>query len=395
MKKKRPLPAGVYLNRHGKYIAKVRINGKMSRACVFDQLNDAVDYVTGLRLKVTEDVAPKPKGLTLGEWLDDWIEKREDSGQWRDVRNDKKLLERYVKSDMRDRAVRDLRQRDIRGWMYELSHRQARDGGGNLKGSTLSRRTIGNALNLLRVALEDAVSAGKATSNPALGLRPPKRGAATTIEHTGYIPMDQIEKLFAQSIPLVHRTFYTVMLYAGLRVGEVCGLRWENVILTGPRPELVVRFSRNGPTKGGKVRRVPLLAQARDALIDWRATHAAVPVAGFPSRIHRGGDPQPHARGFDADWRIWSRRVGIRLPLKQLRHSCGCHLVQGTWGPPATMEEVQRWLGHASITTTEKFYARYKPGALHTLREALDSSPVGSPGENQTITRKRQQREMT
>jgi integrase len=383
--KKRDLPAGVYFDvKTGKYIAKIKVGGVMSKSKMFDTPEDAAREVALLRHSARKHANEiVPRGLALGKWLDEWIVKRRNAGQWRDVDGDEKLLARYVGADMRARILRELRQRDIRAWLYELSHRQAKDGGGNLKGRTLSRRTIANALNLLRVALEDAVSAGKMSSNPALGLRPPKRGGATTVEHTGYLTVEAIGRLFAQDIPLVHRTFFILSLYAGLRVGEVCGLRWENVILGGARPEIVVRFSRNGPTKGGKVRRTPLLAQAREALIAWRAAHKVAPLTGllFPSRIHRGGDPQPHARGFNADWPVWARKAGIEMPLKQLRHSCGCHLVQGSWGPPATMEQVQNWLGHESITTTEKFYARFKPGALHSLRESIDGSVSGSVGK--------------
>ena len=35
----------------------------------------------------------------------------------------------------------------------------------------------------------------------------------------------------------------------------------QDVVLVGPRPELVVRYSHRGPTKSGKPRRVPLLPQ--------------------------------------------------------------------------------------------------------------------------------------
>lgn len=41
------------------------------------------------------------------------------------------------------------------------------------------------------------------------------------------------------------------------------------------------------------------------------------------------------------------------------------HLLQGTWTPrPLRLEEVQVWLGHASITTTQR-YSHLGPDTLH------------------------------
>lgn len=56
--------------------------------------------------------------------------------------------------------------------------------------------------------------------------------------------------------------------------------------------------------------------------------------------------------------------------MKDLRHTCASHLLRGTWvrhgwiDRALTMQEVSAWLGHASVTTTERYYARLAPGGL-------------------------------
>lgn len=381
--KKRQLPPGVYFDpKSGRFIAKQRLSGKMTRAVTFSTVAECVEHNTAVReAHFALEAPPKPKGLTLGAWLDTWLKRREESGRHRDVANDRKVLDRYVGPDLRETPLRDLRQRDARSWLYDLAHREAKTGGGKGKGKNLDRQTVANALNLVRASLAEAVDAGKIHSNPCDGLRPPK-GAATTKEHTGFLTAKEIETLLTvEGLPLRLRTIYVVAIHTGMRASELWGLRWENIVLDGPRPEVIVRFSRNAPTKGGRVRRVPLLPAAREALAAWRASLDATPIAGivWPTlKPGKGGD-LCHAKGYDGEWGRWGRgKAKIPHPFKQLRHTCGCHLAMGTWGQPAPMEVIQRWLGHQSITTTERFYARYAPDYLHRHREALECSADSS-----------------
>lgn len=382
---KRQLPPGVYLDRKsGRFIAKVRLGGVMTRAVSFDSVADAVEHLAAVRAAYRDSGSePRKNGPTFGEWLTTWLDRREASGRYRDLKNDRGLLDRYVGEELRARPVRELRQRDIRAWLYDLANREAVVGGRPKdgerpkgRGRPIARQTVANALNLVRAALAEAVDAGRASSNPAMGLRPP-RATATTREHTGFLSADQVRKLIHhRGLSDRLRWIYTVAIWTGLREGELWGLRWEHVILDGPRPELVVSKSFDGPTKGGRVRRVPLLGPARDALRSWRSTFPVTPIAGlvWPSPKRKSdGTERCHSKGYDAEWRRWAPRAGIEMPFKQARHTCGCHLIMGTWGPPMPMEAVQAWLGHQSITTTERFYAKYAPERLHSYRAAIDS----------------------
>lgn len=164
-------------------------------------------------------------------------------------------------------------------------------------------------------------------------------------------------------------------IFTGLRAGELWGLRWTDVHLDGDTPELVVRHSYRGPTKGGRVRRVPLLRQAREALTAWRVSAPGIGTAlVFPAD---GGGC--HAEGYEAGWATWGRRAGIerRVRFHDLRHTCGSHLVQGTWGKPMRLEDVRQWLGHASVTTTER-YAHLAPEGLAGQAREMDAAADGA-----------------
>lgn len=63
----------------------------------------------------------------------------------------------------------------------------------------------------------------------------------------------------------------------------------------------------------------------------------------------------------------WATRAGIRsdVEFRDLRHTCGCHLAQGTWTRAFTLHEIKRWMGHSSIAVTERHYAALTSDNLH------------------------------
>ena len=66
------------------------------------------------------------------------------------------------------------------------------------------------------------------------------------------------------------RVIFVVAIYTGLRQGELWGLHWSDVHLTGSQAKLTVRYSYDGPTKSKKIRHVPLFGVALKALESWR-----------------------------------------------------------------------------------------------------------------------------
>lgn len=279
--------------------------------------------------------------------------------------------------------------RDVQRWVTALADGRAE--GPRAKGQRRSRRTVSNILNLLRAILRTALEEELIDASPAAGVRVPRTPRKT--EDFTYLDATELEGLrAATTIPLARHSAFLTAAFAGLRPGELWGLLWEDVILDG-RPELIVRHSRRTATKGGRVRRVPLLQPAREALARLRAQRVEE-VDELDRPLVRTGAlvwPSPaggtYRDGYDAGWVNrrqttragyaytqlgWAWHAGItrHVPLKALRHTCACHLLRGThvargWiERPLRMEEVQAWLGHASITTTERYYARLAPGGL-------------------------------
>jgi integrase len=239
--------------------------------------------------------------------------------------------------------VAALKKRHIAKWLRDL------------RAKGLARQTRSNALNLLRAVLRDAVDDELVESNAAAEVRVPRE--PTTEETSTYLSLDEVAALFWTAPGDVERTMLSVAVGIGIRQGELRSLRVADVVASGQRPRVVVRYgSPSSATKSGKPRTLPLFGLALAALEAWRAPANDRGLV-FPTVT---GEPRWKGRVVQpAVWAAWLRRAGIarRVRWHDLRHTCATLLLDGAWGRQWSKEEVQALLGHSSITVTER-YAR-------------------------------------
>lgn len=155
------------------------------------------------------------------------------------------------------------------------------------------------------------------------------------------------------------RAMLLVFLGAGLRLGELCSLRLEDLTLRERGGELVVRRG-----KGDKWRKVPLNRDVRSAVRDWLAVRPAEGAAPlFIARRGKGLTPRAAQRIVE---RI-VKQAGLdpeEVSTHVLRHTFAKSLIDA--GEPLT--KVQVLLGHESIATT----ARYTKPHAEDLASAVE-----------------------
>lgn len=355
----------------GRWRVRVMVGGERRSFGLCDTY-DAAEKRLAAAIQQIESI---PAGKTLAAWGVEWLDRRDRDGIRSTSRDRSRWAQHVADSTIGHRVLRRIERQHVLAWVRSVMETEALTvktfGRGETKrvetsgaGRTVSRQTAVHALNLVRSALAAALDDGLVSTNVAADVRvPPGRSDESEGDAWTWLAAEEIAALrTCAEIPERHRIVYDVAIYTGLRKGELWGLRWTDVVLDGPRPELIVRHSYRGPTKSKKVRRVPLLPRALDALRRWRAMKPGVGNAlVWPSP--KGGC---HGASYSAEWDRWKVRAGIERPIRfhDLRHTCASHLVMGTWCPPMRLEQVAKWLGHSSIIVTQR-YAHLSADSIH------------------------------
>jgi integrase/recombinase XerC len=135
----------------------------------------------------------------------------------------------------------------------------------------------------------------------------------------------------------------TLLYGCGLRISEALSLRRADAPLAE-----TLRIT----GKGGKTRIVPVLAQVREA-VDAYLAHAPFGLAPEEPlfRARRGGPLSP--RHVQATVQALRGRLGLPASATPhaLRHSFATHLL----GAGADLRSIQELLGHASLSTTQRY----------------------------------------
>jgi integrase/recombinase XerC len=151
---------------------------------------------------------------------------------------------------------------------------------------------------------------------------------------------------------------FTLLYGCGLRIAEALSLDIRDI----PSGEAALRVT----GKGGKTRIVPVLPAVRDALAAWLAERpGAAPDEPLFTGV-RGERLNPGVA--QRALRDYRRLAGLpeHATPHALRHSFATHLLAGG----ADLRAIQELLGHASLSTTQRYTAVDAEGLLATWRMA-------------------------
>ncbi|MBX3100410.1 MAG: site-specific integrase [Salinibacterium sp.] len=220
-------------------------------------------------------------------------------------------------------------------------------------------QTKQDAIALLSRLLGLAVLDGLIASNPCRSL-PRSRGKAHETDVVSRALSDrQVARMLelTASHPFGQRSL-AGLVFTGLRLGELVGLRWDDVDTTSGLITVRRTYSPDGhgrlelrPTKSGRIRSVPLL----DELLPWldaaRATgfeHVFTGVRGGP---FDSGNLSRAVQWPETRTKIATFADGTPLRFHDLRHTFLSRLARLGVSPA----NIQKVAGHASITTTENY----------------------------------------
>jgi integrase/recombinase XerC len=181
---------------------------------------------------------------------------------------------------------------------------------------------------------------GEVDVNPATGLRSPRvqRKLPQVLDADEMAALVEVPGDDAEAVR--DRALLELLYSSGLRVSELCGVRWRDLDGDGG----FVRVT----GKGSKTRIVPVGSKALGALAALKAQD--LPDEADPLVRGRGGKPlTPNGVRVRLKKRAQQQGVWKRVYPHLMRHSCASHLLESS----GDLRAVQELLGHADIGTTQ------------------------------------------
>ena len=335
----------------GKYRGVYRdAGGKRRSAGTFTHKPRAERAAAAAEERARRALAANGEGFKIpwGQWCDDW---------WptRNVEPSTLKVDAYRRAkhlDPRWSAVPlgAIRRHDVEAWAATLR----RDG--------LGPASVRRVVRLLSVSLEAAVDAQHIEANPAsrikLSTEPPAPERFLTREEYAAI---------RAHLPTTDDQFVAdLLVYTGMRWGEMSGLHWHRVDLARGFLQVVETYDDSTSRikaypKGKAARPIPLTPELVKGLRERQGRMRAAGGCGVEHTNGKcrsglvvttpGGRPLRNSN-WTPTWRMAVDMSGVgHVRPHDLRHTFASWLLQA--GIP--LAEVSRLLGHSSLRTTERY----------------------------------------
>ncbi len=256
------------------------------------------------------------------------IEKDASENTLRAYRKDLAIFSGYVKERPEEIELNDIR---------EFIAQQIKSG--------LSKTTVSRRLATVRSFITFLYREGAITKNPARIVSSPKK----TEQLPNFLPIDDMISLIEKPegigiIPVRDKAILELLYSSGLRVSEIAGLTVDDVDMK----EGLVKVR----GKGKKERLLPVGSKALDALKSYMIEKMLFRKIGRALFLNRR-DQRLSPRGIRRIVVKYARMIGIDGPIgpHTVRHTFASHLLQGG----ADLRVIQELLGHASLSTTQKY----------------------------------------
>jgi integrase len=341
---KRPAGEGMIRQRPGGlWEARVRQNGR--QVSIYGKSQKEVrDKLQGLRADASEGRPIVASKLTVGEFLDRWLE---------DVVRVKNAPKTIVDYEMHVRVhiapefgrtlLKSLSGPDIQRWVNKLAKEH-------------SPRSVQYYRSTFRIALNQAVKWKLIAHNPVLATELPTQRKR------------EIEAMEAETARAILAAFeghelealVTLLLATGVRPGEALGLRWSDIDFnTGV---MRIQTARSGQLKRESARRTLVMPE----VVIWQLhDRPRFSVLVFPTRTGGLRDGTTTLHQFQK--RLAEKGLP-KMTLHELRH--GHATLQLTEG--ASLREIMEQLGHTQISTTANLYAHVAPELRRKAAERMN-----------------------
>ena len=277
--------------------------------------------------------------------------------------------------------------------LLSLDHHVVRDYLSHLYDRGVGRSTVARKLASLRSLFRHLARRGLVTSNPAAMVATPK--LEKRLPHA--LSEAEVESLLDNAFgtgprDLRDRAILELLYASGVRVAELVGADLGDLEMSSGTPDGMLRVL----GKGRKERLVPVGSKAMLALRSYLKVRAKLQPDPRSGRRPRRAAPAASALARDALFlnakggrltdrsvrRILNERLrraalSRRVSPHTLRHSFATHMLNAG----ADLRSIQELLGHASLSTTQRYTAVSTRRLMEVYRRAHPHSGGAMPGD--------------
>lgn len=310
---------------------------------------------------ITDGIRPESSSITLNDIFEIWKDTKRGLKDTT-IRSYRYTYEQYIKSQLGRKPVNSIKKSDIKRFYNDL-----------VEGQGFGINTINRIQSVLHQVFSVAVDDCYIRSNPSNGaISDLKKSKGLTAKKRKALTLEE-EKIFLDFIKDSTRfsrwySIFVVMLGTGMRVGEVTGLRWQDIdfgdnvininhaLVYSPNSDGKFVFKISNPKTEASVRSVPMMRAVRDILLRESATPAGNTEFIF---TNRAGNPHYQTALNDAINNI-VRSCNEEYGYDILPHF-SCHTLRHTFATRmcergVNMKVVQDVLGHTDISITMNIY---------------------------------------
>lgn len=208
----------------------------------------------------------------------------------------------------------------------------------------VKKSTVNRAVAIVKAFFNRAVALNYLEKNPAQLVKRLKEDQ----KQIEILSDEELKKLLKACSPRV-REIVTVFVLTGMRMGELCHLRWKDVDFR--HNQIVIQNRPDWTTKSYKPRVIPMHSVVKEILSSLPKEHDYV-------FITKTGKPiESYIRG---EVLRYAKKAGVRANIKMFRSTFASNLVMSG----VDVYTVSKILGHHDVKLTEKHYAHLTPNFL-------------------------------
>ena len=299
-----------------------------------------------------------PQNMTVDTWFNEWIELKKTSVRLGTIETYTSYYNNSIKCEIGDMKLSDVKPMHCQRILAKMDEKGYHQG------------TIKHVRIILYGMFEGAKENDIIISNPMKRSLKIEIGKPAKVREA--LSLEDQKKLFKALIGHKYENQYCLAIQTGLRVGELVGLKWEDIDFKNRtlKVQRTMKYLyadktwRSGPPKSKAGQRtIPLTDVAIDILKKQKEQNSKLKVVPLEFReyvfIDEGGLIKYGSYDSALGWVC--KKIGINpITMHNLRHTFATRCVQAGMAP----KMLQTILGHLSINVTMNFY-------VHTTEDEL------------------------